>query len=414
MGPPLTVLLLTHYFPPEVGAAQSRLGFLVRALLRRGHRVEVLTSFPSYPSGVISSAYGGRVLVREPWEGARVTRTWTYARPGHSLLRRIANQCSFALSCVLALPSLPRLDVVLVESPPIFLALSGVLFKMLKRTRLVIHVADLWVKALADFGYLARGSRLYQALRALERLTYRFADALIVVAPGMIEHLPPRACPVAKIHVIPNGVDTAIFSPRRNGDAVRRQLQLEGKFLALFAGTHGHVTDTEILIKVARRLLPFRDIHFLFVGDGVRKQSLVRLAREAELPNVTFLDPQPETRLAEIINASDVGLNSLEPVDFNEHVISVKVFTYMACGIPVVTTDKQALREIVSTSGAGLLVKQGDPGAFADAILELYRHPEKRRALGEEGARWVTTAFSRQIAAERTERLFWDLAEKGC
>src|SRR5262245_3159335 len=86
---PMSILILTHYFPPELGAPQSRLGFLTRYLVQRGHRVEVLTSFPSYPSGRIPSEYRGRFLVRESWEGARVFRTWTHARPGHSLVNRL-------------------------------------------------------------------------------------------------------------------------------------------------------------------------------------------------------------------------------------------------------------------------------------------------------------------------------------
>ena len=100
---PLGVLILTHYFPPELGAPQSRLAFLTKYLVRQGYRVEVLTSFPSYPSGRIPEGYRKRLLVREEWEGARVFRTWTYARPGHSLARRLLNHLSFGLSCFLAL-----------------------------------------------------------------------------------------------------------------------------------------------------------------------------------------------------------------------------------------------------------------------------------------------------------------------
>src|SRR5438105_9737855 len=99
----LDILILTHYFPPELGAPQSRLGFLARFLVGRGHRVQVLTSFPSYSSGVVPPQYRGRLMVREKWEGARVLRTWTYARPGHSIARRLLNHLSFGASCLLAL-----------------------------------------------------------------------------------------------------------------------------------------------------------------------------------------------------------------------------------------------------------------------------------------------------------------------
>ena len=211
------------------------------------------------------------------------------------------------------------------------------------------------------------------------------------------------------MHVIANGVDTETFRPVADRGALKKALNLEGKFVLVFAGTHGHVTDTAVFVEAARQLAIHPDIHFLFVGDGVEKQGLVSLATEGGLSNMTFLDPLPETRLAEVINAADVGLNTLKPVAFNEHVISVKVFTYMACGIPVITTDKQALREILRASGGGILVPEGNANALCDAILDLYRDEEKRRALGAAGARYVTRTYSRQIAAEKTERLFLDL-----
>jgi colanic acid biosynthesis glycosyl transferase WcaI len=405
----VNVLIVTHYFPPEVGAPQSRLGFLAKALVRRGHGVRVLTSLPSYPSGNIPPTYRGRLVVREEWQGVPIIRTWTYARPGHSFARRILNHLSFASSLFFALPTLGSIDLILLESPPVFLAFSGVVLKLLKRGRLVVHVSDLWVKALANFGFLTPGGWLHRFLVGFERLSYRFSDALIVVSPGMVADVAPKQSATQEVRVIANGVDTETFHPVADRGALKKALNLEGKFLLIFAGTHGHVTDTAVFVEAARQLASFPDIHFLFVGDGVGKPGLVTLARKSGLSNMTFLDPLPEDRLAEVINAADVGLNTLKPVDFTEHIISVKVFTYMACGIPVITTDKEALREIVLASGAGILVPEGNAGALRDAILELYRDEEKRRTLGAAGTRYVTRTYSRQIAAEKTERLFLDL-----
>jgi glycosyltransferase involved in cell wall biosynthesis len=411
MARPLSILVLTHYFPPEVGAPQSRLGFLTRALAARGHRVCVLTSLPSYPSGVIPDEYRGRFLYRETWRDVPVIRTWTYARPGHASRNRLANYLSFAISCFLAAPSLPKIDVILVESPPIFLVFSAILLKLFKRAKLAVHVADLWVKAAVNFGYLAEGGRTHRVLRSLETFAYRFADARIVVADGMIADVDPSGS--ARVHVIPNGVDTDVFFPRPDRGELKRKIGLEGKFLLVFAGTHGHVTDMKVLAEAARDLADEPEIHFLFVGDGVEKPDLIRATRDAGLSNVTFLDPVPETRLSEIVNAADVGLNTLKPGEFTEHIISVKVFTYMACAIPVVTTDKRALKTILTESGAGLLVPEGDGPALRDAIRALHRDPGLRGRLGAAGAEYVKKAYSRQSAALRTEEAFRELVETG-
>jgi glycosyltransferase involved in cell wall biosynthesis len=288
--------------------------------------------------------------------------------------------------------------------------LAGVLLRFLKRSRLVIHVADLWVTAAVKLGYLRARSLTRRLLETIETLSYRFASAVIVVSKGMIPDVTSRRYPESRIHVIPNGVDTEIFYPHRDSGSLRMELNLEGKFIALFAGTHGLVTDMSIFLDVARLLIAHATIHFLFVGDGVEKQRLVRSARDSGLVNMTFLEPQPEARLAEIVNICDVGLSTLRPVEFTEHVIPVKIFLYMACGIPVVATDKEALREILREAGTGVLVRQGDPEALRDAILELYFDPERRETLGAAGARFVAQAYSRRIAAQKTEHLFLDLA----
>jgi colanic acid biosynthesis glycosyl transferase WcaI len=408
----LNILILTHYFPPELGAPQSRLGFLTKFLVRRGHRVQVLTSFPSYPSGDVPPQYRGRVRVREEWEGARVIRTWTYARPGHSVFRRLLNHLSFGASCLLALFSLIRPDVILVESPPVFLPLSGGLLRLARRSKLVIHLADLWVTAAVKLGYLKPRSLARRGLEAIERIGYCFANAVIVVSRGMIPDVSSKGYPERNVLVIPNGVDTDVFYPRRAGDSVRTELKLEGKFVALYAGTHGLVTDMRIFIEVARMLAAHAAIHLLFVGDGVEKAKLVNAARDGRLTNMTFLDPQPESRLAEIVNACDIGLSTLKPVEFTDHVIPVKMFLYMACGIPVVATDKEAVRAILADAGTGVLVPQGDPGALRDAILELYLDPERRATLGAAGARFVVQSYSRRIAAQKTESLFLDLVAR--
>ena len=86
----LRILILTHHYPPEVGAPQTRLSGTAAFLAERGHDVRVLTAMPSYPTGVIAPAYRGRFVVRERIGGIPVVRTPTFARPGGSIRLRIS------------------------------------------------------------------------------------------------------------------------------------------------------------------------------------------------------------------------------------------------------------------------------------------------------------------------------------
>src|SRR5215212_9450726 len=90
MGRSMRVLILTHHYPPEVGAPQTRLSGTARFLRDRGHDVTVVTAMPSYPTGEIPPAYRRSPRVSEWVDGVRVERTWTYARPGGSIRLRLA------------------------------------------------------------------------------------------------------------------------------------------------------------------------------------------------------------------------------------------------------------------------------------------------------------------------------------
>src|SRR4051812_12018483 len=98
----MRILLLSQFYPPEVGAAQNRLSYLVRRLAKSGHTVTVLTAFPNYPKGKIFEGYEGRFLKEEQENGVRIIRIWLYATNSKAFLRRMLNYCSFSLLSFLA------------------------------------------------------------------------------------------------------------------------------------------------------------------------------------------------------------------------------------------------------------------------------------------------------------------------
>src|SRR5215831_10669725 len=128
--------LLTQYYPPEIGAPQARLSELAAHFVRRGHCVTVLTAMPNYPMGKIYSGYGGLVR-REQQAGVNVIQTFIYPTQKARFVRRMTNYLSFVLSSIMTGSILlDRTDYLIVESPPIFLGLSGAWLSSLKHARL--------------------------------------------------------------------------------------------------------------------------------------------------------------------------------------------------------------------------------------------------------------------------------------
>ncbi|HEY8706716.1 MAG TPA: glycosyltransferase, partial [Burkholderiaceae bacterium] len=87
-------LILTQYYPPEVGAAQVRLAAFAHALLERGHQVEVVTALPNYPQGRVFPGYRRRLAHTEVIDGVRVRRVWLVPATG-SGIGRMLNYLSF-------------------------------------------------------------------------------------------------------------------------------------------------------------------------------------------------------------------------------------------------------------------------------------------------------------------------------
>ena len=150
--------VLTQYYPPEIGAPQVRLSELAAHFVQRGHSVTVLTAMPNYPTGKIYPGYSG-LLRREHRDGVSMIRTFIYPTQKTDFMPRLMNYFSFVLSsATLGSALLGRADYLLVESPPLFLGLSGFWLSRLKHARLIFNVSDLWPETAVRLGILQPGS----------------------------------------------------------------------------------------------------------------------------------------------------------------------------------------------------------------------------------------------------------------
>ena len=146
-------VILSQYFPPEIGGAQTRLKSLATELIRRGHEVEIVTSFPNYPKGELFPGYQKGFYRRENWEGLTLHRVWLYPAVG-SGLKRLLNYVSFTLTSFFGLMRCKRPDYIFVESPPLFLSVPAWVMSLLWRSPFIFNVADLWPDVIVDQGFM--------------------------------------------------------------------------------------------------------------------------------------------------------------------------------------------------------------------------------------------------------------------
>jgi putative colanic acid biosynthesis glycosyltransferase WcaI len=381
-------LILTQYFPPEAGAAQIRLWALAKELRRRDHDVRVVTAMPNYPRGEVFPAYRRRWRMRETIDGIAITRTWIYAA-SRGTLARLANYWSFALTSTFACLREPRPHYIFVESPPLFLGVTGVVVSWLRGVPLIFNVSDLWPESARALGVIRNRLLLWLADR-LEVFLYRKSYRVSGQTEGIRNHV-LRFVPADRFLILYNGVDTTEF--RRINDARLPWLEPSEKGF-VFAGVFGHAQDLDTVLAAANALRDRPDIVFLLVGDGPTRASVMSRAREAGLGTVRFVEPQPVGAMPAIFSAARASLAPLRKTELFRGARPSKIFASMACETPVIFSGEGETARLLEEHRCGIVVPPESPQELAAAVLRLADDPAHARDLGVRGRALVERQFT--------------------
>jgi len=398
------VLFISQHFPPEIGAAATRISELAFALRRRGHRVSVVTEFPNYPEGIIQDHHRGKLFLKEKYNDIEIVRTFVYASERGTILQRMLFYLSFMFSSIFGGLLVKDYDLVLATSPPLFVALSGYVLSVFRRRPFIFEVRDIWPESAKSLDQL-RGRLFIWIAEKLERFLYHRADRIIVVTPGFIRDLLNKGIPRDKITLISNGVDVDFFKPRPAVASLAGKYGLKDKFVVSYAGNLGLAQGIETIIECADLIQDQSDIVFLLVGDGVVKKKIVAGVDGRGLNNVVFVESQPKSEISTFLSTSKVCLVPLKKTELFRITVPSKLYESMACGKPVILSVDGEARRILEQARAGIFVEPENAREMARAILTMYRHPELLAEYGRNGRRYVVDHFSREQQADLLESL---------
>ncbi len=403
------ILLIHQAFAALDEPGSTRHHELSRYFGEHGHQVTIIASQISYLTGTDNRDRIAWLKHQISDPEVTVLRAYTYPSLHRSFFHRLVSFLSFMISSFMVGLGVKEVDLVWGTSPPIFQGLTAWALARLKRVPFLFEVRDLWPAFAVDVGVL-RQPALIRASEWLERFLYSHADQLVVNSPGYIEHVKSRGA--KNVQLVPNGADVAMFDPRADVGELRRDLDLQHKFVALYAGAHGISNDLEVLLESAAILRNQPEIIILFLGDGKEKPNLIAKAMEMHLSNVCFLAPVPKTEMPAYLAASDACIAILKPIQMYKTVYPNKVFDYMAAGRPVVLAIDGVIKEVVETANAGIVVPPGEPAALAGAIQTLASDPALRRIMGKNGRQYVKANFDRPVLADKLLRLMESLVKE--
>lgn len=397
----LKLLILTQYFPPEVGAPQNRLFELAVRLKKLGVDVSVLTAMPNYPQMKIYEGYEGKNYMYEEIEGIPVHRASIYLPKSKSIIQRLLNYFSFVYSSArVGKNKIGDIDVIMCESPPLFLGYSALYLKRKKNAKLIFNVSDLWPESAEKLGVVTNKWMLKLAYRLEEKL-YRKSVLVTGQTQGICKNINERF-PNVKTYWLPNGVDVSYYNPNTVSGNWRSENGFKEKdILFLYAGIIGLAQGLEIILQAAEKLKVNTHIKFILVGSGPEKEKLEKIKSEKQLINVYFFDAVSKLQMPQIVQASDVSVIPLRKLDLFLGAIPSKIFENLAMEKPVILAVDGEARELFVIQGQCALYSEPEnPDDLVKNVLLLTNDSNLRKQLGQKGRVYVEQSFNRNTIAQ--------------
>ena len=398
----MKLLILTQYFPPEVGAPQNRLFELAVRLQKLGVDITVLTAMPNYPQMDIYEGYKDKTYVYEVMEGLKVHRSSIYVSKSKSIINRLRNYFSFVISSArLGKAKLENFDFLLCESPPLFLGYSAMRIAKQKKAKLIFNVSDLWPESAEKLGVVNNKFLLKLAYNLEEKL-YKRSCLVTGQTQGICHNINERF-PAVKTYWLPNGVDLGYYNPSKIEPGIWREKNNFAKedVILLYAGIIGIAQGLEVILNSAKNFINTPNIKFVFIGSGPEKDKLLQLKAEQNLTNVFFLDAISKKEMPSVLRSVNAAIIPLRKLDLFLGAIPSKIFENLAMEVPVLLgVNGEARQLFIDKGNAGLYFEPENSEALTAAILKLIEDKEMALQLGRNGRHFVNEYFNRENIAQ--------------
>lgn len=395
------ILLLNQCFYPDVVATAQHGWDLARHLRREGHEVTAIASRSIYGSR------GATLPATEVIDGIRIVRVGASLFGKSSILARAVD---FALFYTLALwkaVTLPRHDVCICFTTPPFIAMVGWMLRLIRGTKFVYWVMDLYPDLPVACGVMKEHSPMTRFFEAVNRFCFRKADRIVVLGRCMEDRVLAKGVDPNRVSTINVWSDhTEIRPVARERNNFRRDWAVGDRFLVMYSGNFGLGHDIETIAEGVKRLATDPTILFAFTGGGERKAELLEMLRKHGVSNFVEGPYQPRERLDELLSAADLHLASLKE-GCEGIMVPSKLYGVLAAERPIVFIGSHLGEgaRLIDEERCGVVVACGDATGFAAAIQSYARDSAEAAAAGARGR----SALREKWCAERALAKWSDL-----
>jgi glycosyltransferase involved in cell wall biosynthesis len=313
------IMIITSYFPPEIGAASNRIFHLAEGL-KSNYEVMIVTPLPNYPTGKIFDAYKGKLKSKTLENNITIIRLWLYASKSKNKFLRLFAMLSYSISLVWFFMWNKVPKKVIVQSPPLLVAFTCMLFLRSRKRKLILNVSDLWPSAGFELGALKQNFS-YKLLQKLERFNYKSANLILGQSNEILTH-------VGKITTNPE-----LFLYRNYPNIPFKELDdnsSENKKLKIvYAGLLGVAQG---ILKLCQKL-DYDNIELHIYGSGAEEEEIRSFIKNNTTLPVFFYGRVDRNVLHKELLKYDVAIIPLLNRIYGS--VPSKIFEYAKLGMPM-------------------------------------------------------------------------------
>lgn len=371
---PLRILVVTQCFYPDIYAVND----IVEEMVKRGHKVTVLTGLPDYTTSKIPPAYRHGKRRHEHYKGADVYRVQTIARH-HGPIWRSLNYLSFVVTGSLRAwtqdftKTEAGFDVIYVwEVSPVTMAVPAIRLAKRYRKPLFLYCMDIWPECVKAMG-ITESNPAFPIIHAWSRLIYNACDHIAVSSKPFFTYLEKmNRVPLSRMSYLPQYADDALLL----SDFTK---QPDGHVDFLFIGNIGKAQKLDCLIRAMSVFRKKKDdsssvankVTLHIVGGGSDEERIRELAQRLGLTDrIRFYGPKPAAEAAQYYKKADVCVLTLDGSTHIGDTLPGKLQTYMAAGKPIIAAANGATKEVIEESRCGICTPAGDDRALGEALLD--------------------------------------------
>lgn len=390
----MNILVFSEVFHPE----DFMINDLVREWIKMGHKVEVVTQYPSYPQSYVFEGYENKGYQTEDWDGVKIHRYPFVDGYKDSKLKKFKNYYSFVRGGKKVVDALPgKYDCAFVsQTGPLTVAYPALYAKKKLGIPVNIWTYDIWPDAVYGYG-IPKNGVTEALLGRMIRKIYGGCDRIFITSKKFsktIGRYSDKEC---------------IYAPNwlRPVENVESAVRLEPeKFHFTFTG---NVSRYQNLIHTVEGFAKagLEHAQLNIVGDGSYLAEVKETAAKAGTKNVVFHGRRPYNEMYDLMMQSNVLLLPLMPNEGIEKTEPLKLQSYLQAGKPIFGILNGAGREIIEGNRLGLCAEPTDTAAIAEGFKKMVAFADEHVADVQEAAkRLMATRFNKQEIVKRiTENL---------